>query len=47
MGFWTSLKNIFKNYFIAGTLVLLPVAATLWVLKTLLSGRRFIIIDVS
>ncbi len=36
MGFWTSLKNIFKNYFIAGTLVLLPVAATLWVLKTVI-----------
>lgn len=36
MSFWASLKNIFKNYFIAGTLVLLPVAATIWVLKTVI-----------
>jgi uncharacterized membrane protein len=34
--FWSSLKSLFKKYFIAGTIVLVPVAGTVWILKTII-----------
>ncbi len=34
--FWKTLRSLFKKYFIAGTLVLVPVALTIWVLKTII-----------
>lgn len=34
--FWNALKNFFKKYFIAGTLVLVPLAGTIWILKTVI-----------
>ncbi|MBI2341832.1 MAG: DUF502 domain-containing protein [Deltaproteobacteria bacterium] len=30
------MKNFFKKYFIAGTLVTIPVAGTIWILKTII-----------
>lgn len=32
---WDGLKAVFKKYFIAGTLVLVPIIATIWVLKAI------------
>lgn len=32
--FWKTLKTLFKKYFIAGTLVLVPIAGTIWILKS-------------
>lgn len=34
--FWNTFKNIFKRYFIAGLLVVVPVTGTIWILKTLI-----------
>lgn len=33
---WTTLKTLFKKYFIAGILVLIPVAGTIWILKAII-----------
>ncbi len=32
---WIAVKEIFKKYFIAGTLVLIPIIVTIWVLKAI------------
>lgn len=34
--FWKTLKTLFQRYFIAGTLVLVPVAGTIWILKAVI-----------
>ncbi len=34
--FFRTLSTLFKRYFIAGTLVLIPVAGTIWILKTVI-----------
>lgn len=34
--FWKTLKTLFKRYFIAGTLVIVPLAGTIWVLKSVI-----------
>jgi len=34
--FWNTIKTLFKKYFIAGTLVLVPVAGTIWILKAVI-----------
>lgn len=34
--FWTTLKNLFKKYFIAGTIVIIPVAGTILILKAII-----------
>lgn len=33
---WKTLKTLFKKYFIAGVLVLIPVAGTIWILKAII-----------
>jgi len=34
--FWNTLKNIFKKYFVAGLLVVIPITGTIWLLKILI-----------
>ena len=34
--FWNTLKKILRNYFVAGLLVVLPAAGTVWLLKTII-----------
>lgn len=34
--FWNSLKTLFKRYFVAGMLVTVPVAGTVWILKAII-----------
>lgn len=38
MSFWDTLKLLFRKYFVAGLLVIVPLYGTFWILKTIVIG---------
>lgn len=36
MSFWDTLKLLFRRYFVAGLLVIVPLYGTFWILKTII-----------